>query len=52
VSFVHVATVGDSGNPLPTLPAFAEFQREIGQRCVEPPAGSDASLVGSYTSTE
>lgn len=48
VSFVHVARFAGTANPLATLPAFAEFQRELPQRCVEPPAPSDATLVGSY----
>jgi hypothetical protein len=48
VTFVHAATVNGDKNPLATLPAFAEFQREIAQRCEEPPAASDASIVGSY----
>jgi hypothetical protein len=48
VTFVHVANFAGSGNPLATLPAFAEFQRELGQRCDEPPAPSDATVVGSY----
>jgi hypothetical protein len=48
VSFVHVATLSGATNPLATLPAFAEFQRELPQRCAEPPAPSDATLVGSY----
>lgn len=48
VSFVHVASFAGSANPLATLPAFAEFQRELPQRCAEPPAPSEATLVGSY----
>ena len=47
VTFVHVAHHGGE-NPLTTLPAFAEFQREIAQRVVEPPAASDATVVASY----
>ncbi len=47
VTFVHVAHHGTE-NPLATLPAFAEFQRELAQRCVEQPAPSEASTVGSY----
>jgi hypothetical protein len=35
-------------NPLTTLPAFAEFQREIAGRCVDQPAPSEATVVGSY----
>ena len=48
VTFVHVAHHDGTANPLASLPAFAEFQRELQQRCVEPPAPSDATLVGSY----
>jgi hypothetical protein len=48
VTFVHVATVEGDVNPLHKVSAFAEFQREIGERCAEPPDASDATLVGSY----
>ncbi len=48
VSFVHVAEVLDGENPLGGLPAFADFQRELGDRCAEQPAAIEASLVGSY----
>jgi hypothetical protein len=51
VTFVHVAHHVGTENPLATLPAFAEFQRELGQRCVEPPAPSEATVVGSYGET-
>jgi hypothetical protein len=51
VSFVHVARLDESENPLATLPAFAEFQRDLAQRCVEPAAPSKATIVGSYAST-
>jgi len=47
VTFVHVAHHGET-NPLATLPEFAEFQRDLAQRCVEQPAPSDATVVGSY----
>lgn len=47
-TFVHVARFDGAENPLATLPAFAEFQRELLQRCVEPPEPSGATLVGSY----
>jgi hypothetical protein len=49
VSFVHIAHLGAAENPLPTLPAFAEFQRDLAERCVEQPASSVATVVGSYT---
>ena len=48
VTFVHVACIAGPANPLATLPAFAEFQRELIDRCVEPPAPSDATVIGSY----
>jgi hypothetical protein len=47
-TFVHVARFDGEANPLATLPAFAEFQRDLLQRCVEPPEPSGATLVGSY----
>ena len=49
VTFVHVAHHLGTENPLVTLPAFAEFQRELPQRCAEPPAPSEATVVGSYS---
>jgi len=48
VTFVHIARHAGTENPLATLPAFAEFQRELAQRCVEQPAPSEATIVGSY----
>jgi hypothetical protein len=48
ISFVHVAHFAGTDNPLAALPAFAEFQRELAQRCDEQPAPSDATVVGSY----
>jgi hypothetical protein len=48
VTFVHVAIQEGPANPLAQTSAFAEFQREIASRCVEPPVVSDATLVGAY----
>jgi len=48
VSFVHVAFHDSDGNPLADNAAFAEFQREIADRCDEPPVVQDAEVVGSY----
>ena len=49
VSFVHVATVdGNDANPLTSTPAFAEFVRDIAERCVEGPIGSSATVVGEF----
>jgi hypothetical protein len=50
VSFVHVAVHEGEANPLAHSSAFAEFQREIASRCIEPPVVSDATLVGAYPS--
>jgi hypothetical protein len=45
---VHVAHLDGPNNPLETLPAFAEFQRGLKERCAEPPSPSEATVVGSY----
>jgi hypothetical protein len=50
-TFVHIARLDRTDNPLATLPAFAEFQRNLAQRCVEQPAPSEATVVGSYADT-
>lgn len=49
-TFVHIAEIEGDTNPLSNTAAFAEFQREIGERC-EPndrPNPQAATLVGSY----
>jgi hypothetical protein len=48
VTFLHVAQHEEGENPLATLPAFAEFQRELAGRCVEQPVPSQATIVGAY----
>ena len=49
VSFVHVASLAEGhDNPLPTITAFADFTRDIADRCDVPPDAQDAALVGSY----
>ncbi len=47
VTFVHIAVAEGEVNPLSQSAAFAEFQREISARCVEPPAPADRVLGGS-----
>ncbi len=49
-TFVHIADVESDPNPLGSIAAFAEFQKNIGDRC-EPGEGPNpqaATLVGSY----
>jgi acyl dehydratase len=48
VTFVHVAMLEGDDNPLTRSVAFAAFQEGLAERCVEPPAPSEATLVGSY----
>ena len=50
VSFVHVASIetADGANPLNELPEFKAFQEGIGERCDEPSAAVDVSVVGAY----
>lgn len=49
-TFVHVADVEAEPNPLGSIPAFAEFQKDIAERCEpgEGPNPQGATLVGSY----
>ncbi len=49
-TFVHIADVEGDENPLTSSAAFAEFQREIADRCEpgEGPNPQPATLVGSY----
>jgi len=47
VSFVHVAFIEDE-NPLSESAAFAAFQENIKDRCVEPPEATPGTLIGSY----
>jgi hypothetical protein len=51
VSFVHIARSDlpdGSSSPLTDLAAFAEFTREIGERCDEPPVALEATEIGRY----
>ena len=50
VTFYHIASIetDDGSNPLSNIQAFAEFQKDIKERCEEPPAPVDISKVGSY----
>ena len=48
VSFVHVAQTEDGQNPLTEVAAFREFQKEVGERCEEPPVVAELREIGSY----
>ncbi len=48
VSFVHVAVTDGDENPLTSSRAFAAFQADIGERCVEGPIAADATVVGNF----
>jgi len=49
VSFVHFAIVETpEQNPLTSLAAFQEFQRQLKERCVEPPVVAELSVVDAY----
>lgn len=49
VSFVHIAIQRDGGrSPLAELESFRAFQRNIGERCEEPPVVTKLSEVGSH----
>lgn len=50
VSFVHIASIemADGTNPLASVAAFGEFQRQLGDRLSDGPVASEATVVGSY----
>ncbi len=50
VSFVHFASIEtDNGqNPLADVEAFRAFQKDIGDRCDEPPKAVNLRGVGSF----
>jgi hypothetical protein len=48
VTFVHIAEMGQGGNPLAELESFRAFQAGIGERCEEQPASTQLTEVGSF----
>ena len=48
VSFVHVVSYDGDDDPLSRSPAFAEFQRGIGDRLADRPEAAEATPIGSY----
>ncbi|MBJ7600857.1 MAG: hypothetical protein DLM67_12990 [Candidatus Nephthysia bennettiae] len=50
VTFIHIFMTDDdeAPNALSTSAAFADFQRDLAQRCVDQPAAQRVTIVGSY----
>jgi quinol monooxygenase YgiN len=50
VSFVHLAATDteDGQNPLQGVKAFQAFQKDVSDRCAEPPEARDLHEVGSF----
>jgi quinol monooxygenase YgiN len=49
VSFVHLASIETAGgNPLSETEAFKAFQKEIKDRCEEPPVAVELNEIGTY----
>jgi hypothetical protein len=50
VSFVHIAAneTDDGRSPLRDVKAFQEFQKDVRERCAEPPVTSELHEVGSF----
>jgi hypothetical protein len=48
VTFVHIASLEGSENPLSKSPAFQAFQAGIRERCDVLPVAADMAEVGSY----
>jgi hypothetical protein len=50
VTFMHLFTTdSDHGaNTMSGIAAFAKFQRNLAERCAEPPVAQPVTVVGSY----
>jgi hypothetical protein len=50
LSFVHIASIEteDGSNPLSNSTAFAQFQKEIKERCEDLPVAIELTEIGSY----
>jgi hypothetical protein len=52
-TFIHMAEQeGDGDNPLPTVPAFREFQKGVRERCEWGPVAEGAEVIGRYAEDE
>ncbi len=48
VTFFHLASIEGDSNPLAATEAFAAFQKDLKERCDEPPAPVKLSDVASF----
>ncbi|WP_116049777.1 hypothetical protein [Amycolatopsis palatopharyngis] len=48
VTFVHIGISEEDAAPLGELGAFAEFQRQFGERAAGKPEASGATVIGSF----
>ena len=48
VTFVHLSESENEQSPLTGLQAFKEFQKDIGDRCDEPPVVTEVREIGSF----
>ena len=48
VSFIHIVTYENAGDPLGSSAAFQEFQNAFADRMAAPPERGRATVVGSY----
>jgi hypothetical protein len=48
VSFIHVVTYENDGDPLGNSAAFQKFQETFADRMVAPPQRGPATVVGAY----
>ena len=48
VTFVHLAFQEDDSPGLASIEAFGEFQKNVRERCDEPPVATEVERVGRY----
>jgi hypothetical protein len=47
-TFVHIAMSDDGGPLLSSFDSFRAFQKDIRERCAEPPQPAEPVIVGNY----
>jgi hypothetical protein len=47
-SFMHIASLASSDNPLLALESFRSFTERIRERCEEPPVTTELARIGAY----